>query len=199
MRNIPARRAPLPAHGFFGGSFDPIQKGHIALAQAALRERRLVRVYLVPAAQSPLKNDHPRASLKERASLIREAIRGKPGLALGRWEMDRPGPSFTFRTLRRLRQQFPRRRWEVIVGEDAWAHFHRWRRWREIAGHHRVIVGKRIGAMRSGARGEALYLKKRLPPVSSTDVRRAIALGRSIRRWVDPAVATAIRKKGLYL
>ncbi|MBK8574250.1 MAG: nicotinate (nicotinamide) nucleotide adenylyltransferase [Elusimicrobia bacterium] len=199
MRTIPPRRPPLPAYGFFGGSFDPIQKGHIALAQAALRERKLARVYLVPAAQSPLKNDRPRASLKERASLIRKAIRGKSGLSLGRWEMDRPGPSFTFRTLRQLRHQYPRRRWELIMGEDSWAHFHRWRRWREIAEHHRVIIGKRTGPQRAIVRGEAVYLKTALPTVSSTDVRRAMSQGRNVSRWLDPAVAQTINKKGLYL
>lgn len=170
----------------------------MALAQAALRERKLARVYLVPAARSPLKHKGPHLSPKDRATLIRAAIRGKPGLALGDWEMHRPGPSFTSQTLRRLRRIYPRRRWELILGEDAWRGLRRWRRWREIVQGRPVIVGKRRDS--SGAPGPAgaIFLKTRLPAVSSSAVRRALAEGRSVRRWVGDSVLRAIKSKGFY-
>jgi nicotinate-nucleotide adenylyltransferase len=187
-----------PAFGFFGGSFDPIQKGHIALAQAALRERKLARVYLVPAARSPLKHSGPRASPTDRAALIRAAIRGRPGLALGPWEMDRPGPSWTYQTLRRLRRIDPHRRWELILGEDAWRNFRRWRRWREIVGRVPLIVGKRTAFSGPPGPGGAFILKTRIPAVSSTEIRTAIANGRSVGRWLAAPVARLIKNRGLY-
>lgn len=112
------RRGVLPAFGFFGGSFDPLQKGHIALALAALRERRLGRVYLVPAARSPLKGNLCSARIAR--PWFARGFGGWRGLALGSWELNRPGPSYTFQTLRRLRRVFPGRRWAVILGEDSW-------------------------------------------------------------------------------
>jgi nicotinate-nucleotide adenylyltransferase len=195
---ILTRKALSPAFGFFGGSFDPIQKGHLALAQAALRERKLARVYFVPAARSPLKHKGPRVSSANRAALIRAAIRGRPGLALGPWEMDRPGPSFTYRTLRRLGRIYPHRRWELILGEDAWRDFRRWRRWREIVGRVPLIVGKRTGSSGSPGPAGATFLKTRLPAVSSTDIRTALAQGRSVRRWLSPPVARLIKNRGFY-
>ena len=194
---MPAPVAPR-AYGFLGGSFDPIQKGHIALALAALRERNLARVYLVPAACSPFKKKGPRAAPAERVAMIRAAIRGRSGLFIGRWELDQPGPSFTYRTLRRLRKKDPHRRWELIVGEDAWRGFRRWRRWREILAHVPVIVGKRRSSSADGPTSP-VFLTARLPAVSSTEIRSALGRGRSVRRWVDPAVNRYIKKKGLYL
>ena len=190
--------SPIPrAYGFLGGSFDPIQKGHIALALAALRERRLAGVYLVPAARSPFKKKGPRASYADRAAMIRKAIRGRPSLKLGSWEKNGPGPSYTFQTLRRLQRRFPGRRWELIVGQDAWNGFHRWRRWREIAARYPIVVGKRRAGGGLSPAG-AVFLKTRLPSTSSTGIRAALAQNRSVRRWVDPSVARYIQRRGLY-
>lgn len=170
----------------------------MALALAALRERDLARVYLVPAFRSPLKTEGPRASASDRAALVRGAIRGRRGLALGPWEMDRVGPSYTYQTLRRLRKKYPQRRWELILGEDAWRTFRSWRCWREILRHCTLVVGKRT--LSAGGRGpsEAVFLQSRLPTVSSTEIRRALAQGRSIRRWVGAPVLGLINNKGLY-
>lgn len=192
------RRGVLPAFGFFGGSFDPLQKGHIALALAALRERRLGRVYLVPAARSPLKKGGTRASAQDRAAMVRAGIRGRRGLALGSWELNRPGPSYTFQTLRRLRRVFPGRRWELILGEDSWRNFRRWRRWREIAGRYPLIVGKRAGPGPTRGPAGAFFLRARLPAVSSTDVRHSLGAGRSAVRGVPGPVLEYIKRKGLY-
>lgn len=192
------RRGVLPAFGFFGGSFDPLQKGHIALALAALRERRLGRVYLVPAARSPLKKGGPLASARDRAAMVRAGIRGRRGLAVGSWELTRPGPSYTFQTLRRLRRAFPGRRWELILGEDSWRSFRRWRRWREIAGRHPLVVGKRADPGPAPGPAGAFFLRARLPAVSSTDVRRWLGAGRSVARRVPGPVLDYIKKKGLY-
>jgi nicotinate-nucleotide adenylyltransferase len=187
---------PSPAYGFFGGSFDPVQKGHIALARSALKERGLKRVYFVPAACSPFKEEGPRASGKDRVCLIRAAIRGLPGLSVADWELSRPGPSFTYQTLRRLQRRFPHRRWELILGQDAWASFPRWRRWRELATRFPLVVGRR--GTRTPKGPSAYFIRSPLPVVSSTRVRQALALGQSVRRWVPPAVAQAIQGRGLY-
>lgn len=170
----------------------------MALAQAALRERKLARVYLVPAARSPLKHQGPRVSPADRLALLRAAIRGRPGLALGKWEMDRPGPSFTYQTLRRLSRLYPRRRWELILGEDSWRDFRRWKRWREIVDRVPLIVGKRTDSSGPPGPAGAVFLKSRIPAVSSTEIRRALAQGRSVRRWVAPPVVRLIRNRGLY-
>lgn len=170
----------------------------MALAQAALRERKLARVYFVPAARSPLKIKGPLVSASVRAALVRAAIRGRAGMALGRWEMDRLGPSFTYETLRRLRKLFPARRWELILGEDAWRQLRRWHRWRDLMKEVPIIVGKRDSSPGGPGPSPVIFLKKRIPSVSSTEIRNALSRGRSVRRELDPSVLRLIKKKGLY-
>ena len=117
---------------------------------------------------------------------------------MGRWALDRPGHSFTYQTLRRLRRAYPHRRWELILGEDSWRDMRRWRRWREIREAAVLVVGKRADSSRVPGPAGAIFLKTWIPPVSSTEVRRALAEGRSVRRWVAAPVARLIKKKGLY-
>ncbi|MBP9127327.1 MAG: nicotinate (nicotinamide) nucleotide adenylyltransferase [Elusimicrobia bacterium] len=193
----PIRPGRRPAYGFFGGSFDPVQAGHIALARAALKERGLKRVYLVPAGCSPFKEEGPRASGRDRIRLIRAAIRGVPGLCVAKWELGRAGPSFTYQTLRSLHRRFPHRRWELVMGQDAWASFTRWRRWRELAKRCPLVVGRRPGTAGRGG-PSAFFLRSKLPLVSSTRVREALAQGKSVRRWVPSAVALEMKRRGLY-
>lgn len=191
----PARSA---ADGFLGGSFDPVQRAHIELALAARRERGLRTVYFVPAARSPFKPDAPGASAADRLAMLRRAVRGRTGLRVASWEIHRPGPSYTYRTLRALRGRFPGRRWEVILGEDAWRGFRGWKRWREIAGRHPLVVARRIGGAKDAQGPPAVFLKARLRSLSSTAVRAAIAAGRPWRSAVPVGVGRVIAARGLY-
>ncbi len=196
MTQLP-RAGQRPVYGFFGGSFDPIQKGHIALARAALKERGLKRVYFVPAACSPFKKQGPRVDGALRIRMIRAAIRGIPGLAVANWELARPGPSYTFQTVRDLMRRFPDRRWELVMGQDAWVSFRRWRRWRELAKRCSLVVGRRSGTRARGG-PPACFIRAALPTVSSTRVRDALAQGKSVRRWVPSAAIKTIHRLGLY-
>lgn len=186
------------ADGFLGGSFDPVQRSHIELALAARRERGLRTVYLVPAARSPFKHDAPGASAADRLAMLRRAVRGRVGLRVAAWEIDRPGPSYTYATLRRLRRRFPHRRWEVILGEDAWRGFRGWKRWREIARRHTLVVARRAGGAKEVKGPPAIFLKSRIRPLSSTAVRGAMAQGRPWRSSVPVGVDRWIAARGLY-
>jgi nicotinate-nucleotide adenylyltransferase len=111
------------------------------------------------------------------------------------------GPAYTYQTLRRLRRH-PRREWRLIVGEDSLRDFTRWRRWREILRHHILLVGRRNGGPRArpprGFSDRVVFLKTRLPAVSSTEVRRRRSLGRPVADVVPPPVARYMARKKLY-
>ena len=130
--------------------------------------------------------------------MLRRAVRGRAGLRVASWEILRSGPSYTYDTLRRLRRQFPGRRWELIMGEDAWRGFRGWKRWREIARRHPLVVARRTGGHHVGEGPPAIFLKKRLHPLSSTSVRTAIGAGRPWRSAVPAGVDRVIVARGLY-
>jgi nicotinate-nucleotide adenylyltransferase len=85
--------------GVFGGTFDPVHVGHLAIAQAALDSAKLDRVVFVPARRSPLKDRGPFASEEDRLAMLEAAVKDEPRFAVSRVELDRPAPSFTVDTL----------------------------------------------------------------------------------------------------
>lgn len=91
--------------GFFGGSFDPPHRGHIALARLAMERLGLDRVLLAPVGMQPLKRDRPQADYQDRVAMTRLAIDGQPGLELSLIDAPRSDhrPNYTIDTLRALR------------------------------------------------------------------------------------------------
>ena len=75
--------------GVFGGTFDPVHVGHLAIAQAALEGARLDRVIFVPARRSPLKEREPAASAEDRLAMLEAATKNEPRFAVSRVELDR--------------------------------------------------------------------------------------------------------------
>ncbi len=179
-----------------------MHNGHLALARAALRELRLDRVYFVPARRSPLKKGLPSAAARHRVAMLRQALRGEPRFRVADWELRRPGPSYTYKTLRLFQRRFPRAQWHLLVGGDSLQYFTRWRRWKELLKTGRVTVGLRrgvgLGSVPAAVQSRVCFLRARLPEVSSSDIRERLRQGRSVRSLVPVAVARYIEHKDLY-
>jgi cytidyltransferase-like protein len=89
------RLIPLMRIGLFGGSFDPVHRGHLLLAECCWRQARLDLVEFVPTAQQPLKPRGPIASEADRVAMLRLAIAERPEFALSLIEIERGGVSYT--------------------------------------------------------------------------------------------------------
>jgi nicotinate-nucleotide adenylyltransferase len=179
--------------GVFGGTFDPVHVGHLAIANAALDELGLERVYFVPARRSPLKHDGPIASTDDRLAMLTAAIAGEPRFRVSPVELDRTGPSFTVDTLEALRGEGEL---FLILGSDAYADFERWRepaRIRELA---RIVLAARPGAPNAPA--GVRMLDSPLMDISSRELRARAARGRSLRYLVPEAVLRYIEERRLY-
>ena len=120
-----------PLRVFYGGSFDPVHNGHLAIARAA-RDALHAEVALVPARDPPHK-DATHADADQRAQLLALAIEGEPGLRVDPRELHRAGPSYTFDTLTELRAEAgPGAPLVWLVGADSVLQLHTWHRWREL-------------------------------------------------------------------
>lgn len=117
--------------GFFGGSFDPPHRGHIALARLAMERLALDRVLLAPVGVQPLKKDRPQASFADRVAMIRLAIEQQPGLELSLIDAPRANhrPNYTIDTLRILRSSLaPADQIFCLMGADSFLSIGRWYR-----------------------------------------------------------------------
>ena len=181
--------------GVFGGTFDPVHVGHLAIALAALESVPLDRVLFVPVWRSPLKDRDPLASTADRVAMLETAIASEPRFALSRAELEREGVSYTVDTLEELRSQGEL---FLILGSDALADLARWRapdRIRELA---TILVAARPGAPEPDAMHGARTFDAPRLDISSRELRARAARGMSLRYLVPDAVWEHIKRHGLY-
>jgi nicotinate-nucleotide adenylyltransferase len=173
--------------GIFGGSFNPIHVGHIALAQEILRQTELDEIWLMVSPQNPLKQDATDLLDDDlRYALAQKALEGIEGVEACDYEFRLPKPSYTWTTLQHLKQDFPEREFVLVVGGDNWERFTRWYHWKDILRNHRVVVYPR-----DGQRGT---IEAQLLPVSSTEIRERVRRGEPVAGLVPDCIIEDVKQ-----
>jgi len=171
----------------FGGSFNPIHNGHIALAQAVLRQCELDEVWLMVSPQNPLKrNSSDLLDDQLRLQMAQKALEGVEGVKACDYEFHLPKPSFTWNTLQHLSNDYPDHTFVLLIGGDNWAHFERWRHWKDILRHHDVVVYPRDQYLGT--------VDVPLLPISSTEIRQRVRNGESIEGLVPDSIVSEVIK-----
>jgi len=181
--------------GVFGGTFDPVHVGHLAIARAALEAVPLDRVLFVPARRSPLKDRGPFAGAADRLAMLETAVADEPRFSVSRAELERDGPSYTVETLERLGGEDEL---FLILGSDALADFPRWKDPERIARLATLLVADRPGAPVPAADAPVRMFDAPRLDISSRELRARVARGRSLRYLVPEAAWRHIEARGLY-
>jgi nicotinate-nucleotide adenylyltransferase len=199
--------------GLFGGTFDPVHLGHLALVEACREGAGLHRVVLVVAGAPPHKAGRPITPAVHRVEMARLAAAGHPALSVDDRETRRAGPSYTIDTLREFRAECaPGDEVCWLIGADSLPELPSWRRAAEILDLAPVVTASRPGHdVRAGLEAVAARLGREradrlaagvvpmpLMGISSTDLRERAAAGRSLRYLVPDAVREYIEARGLY-
>ncbi len=190
--------------GLLGGSFDPVHRAHIDLADTAWRALELDEVQLVPAAD-PWQRRPLCATGEQRLAMLDIAIRGRPHLRVNPIEIQRGGKTYTIDTLRQLPGTAA---YYWILGADQLQNFCSWHAWREITGLVTLAVAQRPGSPLAvpqallselNTRGRSLIeLPFEPTPISASQIRHRIAALESTEGLLDVAVAQYIEQNGLY-
>lgn len=181
MSDAPARAA------LFGGSFDPVHRGHLAMAAAAREEIRLDRFVFVPAAVSPFKAGTMASGPQRRAMLeiaLREA--GYDWAEISDFELARHAPSYSWETAGHYAACFPNTVWYWVLGTDQWAQIERWAEPERLRQTLHFLVFARQGQEvlpRPGWRSTAIPFDH---PASSSAIREDFPAHRD---WLLPGVA----------
>ena len=187
--------------GLFGGTFDPIHWGHLLLAEITRQILNLHRVFLIPARIPPHKGQ-VRASSEQRYRMAQLACEGNPYFEVSDVEIRREGPSYTVDTLRSFRSKAADAELYLIMGADSAKDLGSWKDHETILEQSNVIV---LG--RTGVAGDAIsarlsprikFLPTPLIELSSSDVRRQVQMGGSLRYMVTESVERYIRAENLY-
>jgi nicotinate-nucleotide adenylyltransferase len=229
--------------GLFGGTFDPIHRGHLALARAARERCKLSRILFVPPNVPPHKQEQPLSAFAHRHAMIALATAQEKDFAPSLLEAPEdlePGsnrkqkpraekPNYTIDTVTRLKQSLKKSdQLFLLIGIDAFAEIAKWHQAETLFRECEFVVASRPGFSLADVanalpaslrprkevtrpfhnqaasgdlvlRGVTIHLLDEVyQPVSSTAIRQAVAAGKPLTRFVDPAVADYIKKVGLY-
>ena len=197
--------------GLFGGSFDPVHHGHLALADCCAQQAQLDVVWFVPAAGQPLKPNGPQAANEDRVAMLKLALGDRPRFEVSEIEIHRGGVSYTAETLAEVHAEQPETELFFLMGADSLADLPRWHRPEEICELAMLLVVRRAGAPEPNFDGLADLVESdrlaairrnqvEMPEVaiSSSEIRQLIATGGPWQEMVPGKVADYITTRQLY-
>ncbi len=182
--------------GLYGGSFNPIHNGHIAIARQMIEKAGLDEVWLMVSPQNPLKERDTLLDDAKRLEMARRALEGQPRLKACDYEFALPRPSYTWHTLQSLWRNYSDREFVLMIGADNWAHFGRWYHADDIMRTCNILIyprrGYNVDALSLPARAQ--LVDTGLYDVSSTEIRQLIKEGRDISRLVPADIVDMAEK-----
>ncbi len=201
--------------GIFGGTFNPIHNGHVALARTLLESAGLDEVWFVVSPQNPWKQNQTLLDDQLRLEMTRAALADEPRMTASDYEFALPRPSYMWNTLQAMTKDHPDREFILLIGGDNWAGFDRWYCYEEIMRNHSIVVYPRsnesslsdsslstrpssLSPLNSSPKGVRI-LETPLLDISSTDIRRRIKEKQPWQHLVPTAVSKIIEEKNLYV
>ncbi len=191
--------------GVFGGTFDPIHRGHIEIARFALGEAKLDLVLMIPAGQPWLREDQPIASPEQRLRMTELAVASEDGLEVSDVDVVREGETYSIDTLNDLRAEYgPSTEFVLILGADSALQTDRWNRADELSSMCKIFVIGRPGEdwqaelPESHPAHDATFIEGPMLDISATELRRQLAAGEDVSDSVSSAVERYIRQNRLY-
>ena len=188
-----------------GGSFNPVHVGHLAVADHVKRQAGLDRVLLMLSPLNPLKaGSIDLISDTHRFAMLKIACQPYIDIQACDLELTMPQPSYTINTLRRLQDLLgPDAEISLIIGEDNWRLFDRWRAHDEILRDYNVIVYPRNGedgasSIAAVSEGRPQVIAAPTVDISSTEIREAIASGLDVNKYLPEGVFQYIKDNNLY-
>jgi nicotinate-nucleotide adenylyltransferase len=208
-------------HVLYGGTFDPVHNGHLAIARAA-RDALDCDIHMMPAADPPHRAP-PGANAQARVAMLQLAIADEPRLLLDRRELERGGRSWSIDTVRGLRAQLgDDAPIALLVGADSFIGLPTWKAWRALLDATHFVVAERPGnplddalpaelaeamagrwtdsvdELGQSPSGRELRLRQPMHAHSATDLRRRVASGLPWRHLLPPRVADYVVANDLY-
>lgn len=175
----------------FGGSFDPVHAGHLAIAAAAQQLCALDEVVFLPAACSPFKQGKSTYFTDvQRLHMLHLATAELPWATVSELDLQLPPPSWSWRIVEHWHQQHPEAELYWLMGTDQWEQLHRWARYDYLCELLHFIVYHRDEAPQPRPGVRSTFICTGMHPASSSVIREALQNGTVVPDgWLHPSVA----------
>ncbi len=198
------------AIGIMGGTFDPIHYGHLVTAEAARVAFNLNTVFFVPSGRPPHKEGQEVSDQEARYLMTVLAVTSNKDFTVSRVEIERPGKSYAFDTVRYFKEAYPDTDIFFITGADAIKEILKWHRVNELLDYCYFVAATRPGYDLEELKARELNV---LPPeklekiftievtamaISSTDIKKRVKDNKTIKYLLPESVEAYIWKEGLY-
>jgi nicotinate-nucleotide adenylyltransferase len=174
--------------GLFGGSFNPVHNGHLALARRAFEQLRLDELWFIPCARSA--DGKALAPAAARLRWLRKALKGEPGFRVWDGELERGGVSRSIDTVRQLRAELgPQPRLYWLLGLDQALRLKSWKEPQALAREIVFGVFRRTGQnSRPLSSFRYRWIKSPLLEVSSSEIRLRIKQKKELSGLVPESI-----------
>ena len=184
--------------GILGGTFNPIHIGHLMIAQMVLEKFGLDKVIFIPSYLPPHKSGRNLIAAEHRLRMVRLVVRGNRYFEVSSFEITKGGKSYSVDTIRHLRRHYPGAKLFFIIGSDHIAKLHTWRNIQEVVKMVSFVAVYRPGFKTIRSK---IPIKSMIIPgvhTSSSDIRRRLVTGKTVKHLIPENVLRYIRKYKLY-
>lgn len=196
--------------GIMGGTFNPIHFGHLEIAKAALLQYNLDKIWFMPNKTPAYKSVENIVEETKRVEMVKLAIKEYEKFELSTFELERPGITYTYKTLELLKQKYDNYEYYFIMGADSLVTFTEWKYPEIIAKSCILLVSGRdnindknieeyIDFVKKEFDAEIFLIKDIHVDISSNMIRNRILNNEDISEYVPAMVCEYIRKNNLYL
>lgn len=193
----------------FGGTFDPIHKGHLDIASITLEKLHLDSVIFMPSGNPPFKQNLNVTDSKIRYELIRLAIEDEKDFSISPYEINKKGISFTYETLEHFKLEEKDTMWFFLIGSDCFLEIEKWERADLVIGNGNLVVFNRQGYNKENVRLEKLRLENKynreivfidnnVLDISSKEIRELIKDKLDTSNYLTSTVLNRIKELNLY-
>lgn len=194
--------------GIMGGTFNPIHKGHTGIARCAYEQSDMDEILFMPSGTPAYKDNSPIVSATDRCNMVKLAIKPFDYMSLSTIETDRPGNTYTADTLAQIYDSY--KKIYFIIGADSLLYIQDWYHPEYICSHCHLLCANRDNNSASVLIDQKHFLADKygavidfidVPklPYSSTDIRKKVAMGLSVKEDVGEEVEEYIKSRKLYV
>ena len=185
--------------GLYFGSFNPVHVAHLIIANHILNETEIEKIWFVVSPQNPFKEENNLLNEYHRLHLVRLATEDDTRIKASDIEFTLPRPSYTTTTLSYLADKYPEHEFCIIMGSDSFQNLHKWKNYQVIVKNYLLYVYLRPGFDIENNIGANIHvLNAPLLQLSSTQLRKCIKEGKSVRYMIPDKVLEEIEKGGYY-